>query len=84
MNDRYTWQAKVAPSRHELIDRVSSKAVAIVVFDGESQIWEWTRFTTKYLHGAPPVCGSTKFGLRDAKSQVLDGLIDGAAPSEIK
>lgn len=76
MVNRYTWQHKPAPPRYELVDRVCSSAVAIIVFDGERQEWEWTRFTTRVLHGAPPTQGSTNADLQTAKQQVLMGLRD--------
>lgn len=76
MTNRYLWQSKLTPVRQELFDRVTASVVAIVVFDGESQRWEWTRFTSSYLHGAPPNGGSTGAGWQSAMREALDGLPD--------
>ncbi|QDU26455.1 hypothetical protein ETAA8_15330 [Anatilimnocola aggregata] len=76
MKFRYSWQEVEVPPRLELVDRVCKNSVALVVFDPETQTWEWTRYTTPTLHGAPAASGSTSQGPSEAMRQVLEGLRD--------
>lgn len=70
-----TQQAASSPPRHELIVRVCQTTVGIVVFNGESQVWEWMRLTTRVLQGASPAAGSSNRGLADAKAQLVRELV---------
>jgi hypothetical protein len=58
MTPRYYWQASEAqPSSRELIDTISHSLVA-TIFQDDAGRWQWKRYTSILIHGAPAANGS--------------------------
>ena len=75
MTQRYYWNdAKTQPPRVELMDKISAKFVAVIVEDEQGR-WNWKRYTSRLIHGAPPAEGSSA-SLPLAKRKVLENLPD--------
>ena len=71
---RYFWsQGTGEESTYSLIDRISSKEVATIVYLKSVRRWQWSRHTTALLHGAVAVEGTSKL-LAEAKRSIEAGL----------